>query len=180
MSVRSRVVALPEPVRAVLTRWDRARKTSKDLAQRSRILLLSAEGMPNKDQAALLGVDVQRIRRWRNRWCDSSEQVLAAVVGEASEKEVAGLLMDLLADSPRSGTPPKFTPEQVTAIIQLACEDPQDSDIPLSHWTPPTLAKEAARRGVVESISPRHVDRLLKSGRASATPKPLLAESKDR
>ncbi len=162
MSVQSRAVLLPVPVRALLTKWDRARKTDKDLAERSRILLLSADGLPNKKQAALLGVDVQRIRRWRNRWCDSAYRVEAAIDGGASGRDLAALLQDLLADSHRSGTPPKFTPEQVTAIIQLACEDPQDSGIPLSHWTPPTLAKEAARRGVVESISPRHVDRLLK------------------
>lgn len=180
MSVPSRVVVLPEMVRAQLTKWHRARKTEGALAERSRILLLSADGLANKEQSALLGVDVQRIRRWRNRWCDSAEQVEAAVAGGASDKEIAGLLRDLLADSPRSGTPPKFTPEQVTALLHLACEDPQDSGIPLSHWTPPTLAKEAARRGAVESISPRHVDRLLKSGRAPATPKPLLAESEDR
>ena len=64
MSVQSRAVLLPVPVRALLTKWDRARKTDKDLAERSRILLLSADGLPNKKQAALLGVDVQRIRRW--------------------------------------------------------------------------------------------------------------------
>ena len=31
------------------------------------------------------------------------------------------------------------------------------------------LAREAVKRGVVESISPRHLDRIMKRGRPSAT-----------
>ena len=57
--------------------------------------------------------------------------------------------------------PPKFTPEEITGIIALACESPADSGLPVSHWTPPELAREAVRRGIVESISPRQVDRFL-------------------
>lgn len=180
MSVSSRAVVLPGRVQAQLEMWVRARKTDQALAERSRILLMSAEGISNKEQAAALGIDVQRVHRWRNRWCDAEEQVGAAVVGGASDRELADLVACVLADSHRSGTPPKFKPEQVAAIIQLACEDPQDSGLPVSHWTPPMLAMEAARRGVVESISPRHVDRLLKSGCASTSPQSLLVESDDR
>ena len=61
----------------------------------------------------------------------------------------------------RCGAPPKFTPEQITAIIALACEHPSQSGVPVSHWTPPELAREAIKRGIVESISPRQVDRFL-------------------
>lgn len=71
------------------------------------------------------------------------------------------MIVDVLADEPRSGGPPKFSPEQVAAIIALACEPPGDSGLPISHWTPPELAREAAKRGIVESISPRQVDRFL-------------------
>jgi len=52
----------------------------------------------------------------------------------------------------------------VAQIISLACEKPEDSGLPVSHWTPPELAREAAKRGIVESISPRQVDRFLKGG----------------
>jgi DNA-binding transcriptional LysR family regulator len=38
--------------------------------------------------------------------------------------------------------PAKFTPEQVTGIIALARESPSDSGLPVSHWTPPELARE--------------------------------------
>jgi transposase len=63
--------------------------------------------------------------------------------------------------------PAKFSPKQIAQIISLACERPEESGLPVTHWTPNELAKEARKRGVVESISPRHLDRLIKSVRAS-------------
>jgi len=41
--------------------------------------------------------------------------------------------------------------------------DPQ-SGRPVTHWTLAELADEAMKRGVVESIPPRHVDRVPKEG----------------
>jgi hypothetical protein len=53
-------------------------------------------------------------------------------------------------------------------------EPPEDSGIPVTHWTPDELAKEAIKRGIVESISARHLDRLLKRGGPPTTQKPVL------
>jgi transposase len=82
----------------------------------------------------------------------------------------------LLSDRPRSGSPGKFTAEQVTQLLAIACEDPEESGRPVTHWTPRELADEAAKRGVVESISPRQVGRSLKIRRTPAAPQPLLAQ----
>jgi putative transposase len=67
-----------------------------------------------------------------------------------------------LQDWPRSGSPGKFSAEQLVQLIALACEAPQDSGYPVSHWTPQEIAAEASKRGIVESISPRPVGRFLK------------------
>jgi transposase len=74
-----------------------------------------------------------------------------------------------LEDDGRSGTPSKFTAEQLTQIIAVACESPEESDRPVTHWTPSELADEVKQRGIVESISPRHVDRVLKRGISAHT-----------
>jgi hypothetical protein len=60
--------------------------------------------------------------------------------------------------------------------MALACEDPHASSLPISHWTPQELAKEAIRRGIVASISPRSVGRFLKGGTSQASSEPLLAQ----
>ncbi|MGH9935580.1 MAG: helix-turn-helix domain-containing protein, partial [Blastocatellia bacterium] len=36
----------------------------------------------------------------------------------------------------RSGTPPKFTAEQIVQIIAVSCEEPAENERPVSHWTP--------------------------------------------
>ncbi len=75
------------------------------------------------------------------------------------------------AESPylRSGVPPKFTAEQLTQIIAVACEEPEESGRPVTHWTPRELTEEVIQRGIVESISPRHIDRILKGGISAHT-----------
>ncbi len=151
--------------RAILERWTRNRaSTPYRLVERAQLILMSADGVSNIEQAGRLGVDRQRVRRWRMRWAENQERLAAAEQEGASDKDLAKLLHDLLADGERSGTPPKFTAEQLTQIIGVACEVPEESGRPVTHWTPTELADEVTKRGIVESISPRHVDRLLKGG----------------
>ena len=51
-------------------------------------------------------------------------------------------------------------------IIAIACEDPEAAQRPFSHWTPGEVARESVRRGIIESISTRSVDRFLKGDRS--------------
>ena len=61
-----------------------------------------------------------------------------------------------------SRAPAKFTPEQVTQIVAVACEPPAKSDRPITHWTVQELTDEVIQRGIVESISPAQVYRYLR------------------
>ena len=79
------------------------------------------------------------------------------------------MISDVLSDEPRSGGPCTFSAEQLTQILAVACEKPQDCGRPVTHWTPRELAHEVIKRGVVESISKRHVDRILKGGLSART-----------
>ena len=45
-----------------------------------------------------------------------------------------------------------------------------------ARWTPRELADEVIKRGIVPSISVRHVGRFLKDGRLEAAQEPVLAE----
>ena len=155
-------VLAPARSRKILEGLTRAKKTSQQLAERARIVLMSADGLNNRKQARQLGVDRQRVRRWRRRWMKQRQGVVDAEGQGASDRDLEALIRRVLADDPRSGGPVTFTPEQVADIIALACERLDESGNPTSHWTPKELALEATQRGIVESISPRHVDRLLK------------------
>jgi transposase len=161
MRERSVTVVVTPRQRRVLEPLSRAKSAPQQVVERCRIVLMSAEGRENADQAEELGVDRQRVRRWRHRWARAAEALAAAEAEGAKDKDLEKLVAAVLADNERPGAPAKFTPEQVAAIIALACEPPADSGLPVSHWTPPELAREAIKRGVVKSISPRHVDRFL-------------------
>lgn len=96
-----------------------------------------------------------------------------------TDKELLARVESLLQDEQRPGTPATFTEEQIVQIVALACEDPQESGYPVSHWTGTLLAQEAIKRGIVETISQRSVDRFLKRSRSQTAPKPLLARTSD-
>src|SRR5205814_8742890 len=116
-----------------------------------------------------LGVDDETPGFWRQRWLQFRDVPL-------DDLSVA----ERLADAPREGAPAKFTPEQVCQIIALACEKPADSDRPISQWSHRELADEILRRGIVESISPRHAGRLLRRGRSQTTPDSVSANTRRR
>lgn len=155
------IVGVTARQQATLETLTRATSTPQQLADRCRIVLMSREGRRNLHQAAALGVDRQRVRRWRGRWAAAQEKLDAAEEEGATDNDLKAMIVAVLSDGERSGGPPKFSPEQVASIIALACEPPGDSGLPVSHWTPAELAREAANRGIVEHISPRQLDRFL-------------------
>lgn len=169
-------VNVSERQRRILERFVRSKRSPRELVERARIVLMSSEGYDNPAQARALGegVDRQRVRRWRDRWAASEGSLREAEAHEATEKDLEKLVIGALSDNRRSGAPAIFTPEQLTGILALACEPPSDSDVPISHWTPAELVREAIKRGIVETISPRHVDRFLKGGRHTPTQKQVL------
>ncbi len=155
-------VVLTSAQRSVLERVVKAYTTPQHIVQRAKIVLMSADGVRNNKQAAQLGVDPQRIRRWRRRWESEQPAVTAAEVAEGESAYVDDLILELLSDDQRSGRKPTFTAEQVAQIIAVACERPAgQSERAVTHWTPKELAAEAVKRGIVTSISPRHVGRIL-------------------
>lgn len=161
MPRRAVEVTISKEQRQVLARIARAQKEPAVLVERCRIVLMSADGLTNKEQAERLGVDRQRVRRWRYRWAEGEAVLAAAEEEEKEQSDLEDCIRQLLSDEPRSGAPPKFSTKQVTDLIALACEEPEEHGVPFSHWTPSELARRAVALGIFESISARHVDRLL-------------------
>ena len=151
-------VEVTAEVRAELERLVRRHTTAQQLVERARIVLLAADGLNNGEVARAVAVDVDTVRKWRRRW----RHAQAVPVAEVS-------VVARLADAPRPGTPARITPEQVCRIMALACEAPGASGRPISQWSTTELAAEIRRRGIVETISPRHAARLLKRGTSNRT-----------
>ena len=125
----------------------RARSTAQQLALRARLILQAADGVGVRESARELGVWPKTVRYWRKRW---------------RQADAGQSVSDRLADAPRSGTPAKFTPEQICALVAMACEKPSESERPISQWSQREIADEAMRRGLFSRISQRSVGRFLK------------------
>lgn len=173
-------VLVSDRVRAILERIARAKKEQQQLVERARIVLMSAEGQLNIKQAQAIGVDSQRVRRWRRRWEAKQAGLAAAEAEGAKDSDLEALVVEVLSDGYRSGAPARITPEQVASIIAVACEPPSECGRPVSHWTPRELAAEVLKRGIVDRISPRHVARFFRGGRSQATQVQVLAQPQDK
>lgn len=59
-------------------------------------------------------------------------------------------------------------------LFALACSKPEDYGRPISDWTARELAEEIEKQGIIDSISPRHVGRLLEEAEIKHAREPLL------
>jgi transposase len=105
--------------RAQLEAWARRRTSARALAQRSRIVLLAAEGLNNTEIAERLGVHRPMVRKWRARFAEHR--------------------LDGVSDEPRPGRPRTVTDEQVEEVLVKTLETtPKDA----THWSTRSMARE--------------------------------------
>jgi putative transposase len=163
----------------ILEQMVRRTTSAQRLVKRAQIILEAFKGTSNTKISQHQHMDYETVRRWRDRW-RAAESRLQAIEATGEPKLLRQAIEVLLTDAPRPGAPGTFTLEQFMRIIALACEKPEAADRPVSSWTPRELADEAVKRGIVEQISPRTVERFLKGERFTAASQAVLADSTPR
>lgn len=138
---------LSEDERIQLQQLSDRHNTPQQIARRARIILMASEGQNHREIARKLDINRQMARLWRNRWLETNGKDLS--------------ILQRLQDQERVGAPVKFSMEQVIELFALACSPPEDYGRPISHWSSRELAEEIIKQGIIESISVRHVGRLL-------------------
>jgi transposase len=112
-------VELTEAEREQLESWSRRLTTAQALAQRSKIVLLVAEGLRSGEVAQRLGVHRNTVAKWRGRF--------------AAER------LDGLVDEPRPGRPRTVTDSDVDAVVTKTLESaPKDA----THWSTRSMAAQ--------------------------------------
>ena len=127
--------------RSVLEVRASSRSAPHAVVVRARIVLFAAEGARNIDIAERVGVCVDVVSKWRQRFCRHG---------------LAGL-----KDRPRSGRPRTFGSAVMAGVKALACEPPEQRAVPLSRWSSHELAVQAVTEGLVDAISSSTVRRWL-------------------
>src|SRR4249920_867906 len=121
-------LVITEEERAELQRRIRAHTTPQRAAKRARIVLLAADGLPNRQIAPLVGMNEHTVAQWRRRF--------------AAER-LAGL-----TDRQRPGRPLVYDHDQRLRIVATVTQQPPD---PASHWSHSQLAGALADIGISAS-----------------------------
>ena len=121
-------IVLTDAERTELSKLSRSKRTSVRLVQRSRIVLLAAQGLQNQEIAAQLGVGRVQVARWRERY---------------ARFRLAGIERDL----PRGAPPVKVN---VARLVELTT---QSKPAAATHWSTRTMAEEL---GVSAASVSRH------------------------
>lgn len=111
---------LSEEEQAAIERLAHSRTAPVRQVERARIICKASQGEMAPAIAAALGLTAYTVREWIRRF---------------NAQGLAGL-----ADQPRAGRPPTYTPEQVASVIATALTDPKNLDLPFASWTLDRLA----------------------------------------
>ena len=162
MSGKAARIMISEKQEEILQTMTRSTTLSQRLVQRASIILRAFAGESNEDIAKQVKLGRKPVGLWRRRWKESFDSLVSI---ECREPRAAlrRAIEDVLSDAPRSGAFGKFTPEQVTLIMTIACESPELSGRPVAEWTYAELADEAIKRKIVSSISASQVGRYLRA-----------------
>lgn len=152
-------VVITERQQEILREFSRSRTESQSVAQRASIILFAFEGLFNQDIATQVELERNQVGQWRRRWQAAWDQLIVLECLETRRLREA--IREVLRDAPRSGSPGTFSAEQITLILAVACEPPEKSDRPITHWTRRELADEVVKRRIVTSISESYVGKLL-------------------
>lgn len=160
---KAKEIKLTEPEKEMLEQHVRRKLSGQSEVLRAKIILECSENKSSKIISENLGITRVTVSLWRNKWFDNKEKL--ELLKNEPKKLENFILKELLVDEQRPGTPSEFTIEEITRIIALACEKPENSGYPISHWTIRELRDEILKRGIVKEISWSSVQRFLKSGR---------------
>ena len=154
-----------------LEKTSRRRSISKRIVDRATIVLKVNAGCPKRVLSREMAVNILTVRKWCKRFSKAAdslremENALQQTDAPAKAKrEYERAILAVFEDRWRCGAPMKFSAEQVTHIVAIACEVLDDSDQAVSHRTQNEIAEEAQRCGIVDSVSQKTVCRFLKSG----------------
>jgi transposase len=112
-------IELSSAARLELEKLSRRRTAAVRVAQRSRIVLLAAEGMRNKEIAERIGVAPRMVALWRSRF------IHLGVEG-------------LLKDAPRPGRTPEISPD---IVGQVVASTTQSKPAGATHWSRSSMAR---------------------------------------
>lgn len=154
------IPVLSDAIKTILISFSKSRSLPASLVKRSRVILLASQGESNQSIAAQVDLHYNHVATWRNRFLLALPSLREIETGTPQKLEEE--IRRLLSDRKRSGAPATFTPEQIMAMINLACKNPCDFGYETSQWSLSLLTAEIKNQGIADQISEKSVSRFLK------------------
>ena len=180
MGKKSVIPKLSEVQKDILLAITKRRNSPQQLVERVRVVLLAVEQLTDQQIASQVELCQRSVWTWRKRWNNQQAKIdtIEATGNEIALREF--IVEVVLADDPYNGERGHYTPEQITQLYAIVCENPQDSGRPISHWSLRELAEEMVKRGIVERIPISTVWDFLKSRRPKTAQSGRVVEPKNR
>ena len=158
--MRSVPIVLSEQLSTILNEIVHSRTFGKSIVERAKCILLFSRNTRLICISEQVGISTKTVGQWISR-IRASLSALHHVEQKGVRSKLFTAIIDCLTDAPRSGRPRIFSATQVISLISIACEDPEKSDRPVTHWTAKEIVHEAVHREIVCSISESQVRRYL-------------------
>jgi transposase len=138
--------------------------------KRMNIIYQSYLGSENQYIAKEIGCSPVTVRKWRKRW-KTYEHAIHQLELEldnrtANKVDLLSKIKEILSDLPRSGSSSRLTDSEKDRLVTLACQLPEDYDLPFTVWTHKELSFQAKKMGI--EISSSYYGMLLKKRITSA------------
>lgn len=160
MRLRAPVPRLSNKQLVILKKITQSSTARMDHSSRANIIIMASNGSTNDAISKHLNIHKSVAGKWRHRWIQAHERLTYADARQAGIT-YQRCILSVLSDNDRAGAPCTFVPEQVCKILNVACEKPDESGLPLSHWSLPSLASELKKRDIVDTISTSQLSRFL-------------------
>jgi transposase len=116
---KAQPISLTAEEQHALEELSRGRRVSVRLSERSKIILLAAQGMENIEIAQQLGMTRQKVARWRKRYLDDG-------------------LKGIEKDAPRPGRSRRIGQADIREVVRMTVEEKPENS---SHWSRSRMAQ---------------------------------------
>ncbi|HUG18035.1 MAG TPA: hypothetical protein VMM56_03605 [Planctomycetaceae bacterium] len=133
MSGKAAKIQLTTVMQEILRQLASSRTIGNAIMTRAKMILMAFDKHDDQTIGCELERSAKTVGKWRRRWRDSFPALLEMQFVE-NAAAFRRAIIECLNDAPRSGSPGKFTAEQIVFLIGIACEPPKNSKASYSRW----------------------------------------------
>lgn len=153
-------IELTDQIRKILVSFSNSRSLPLHQVQRSKIIILAADGLNNNEISSRVGLSQDTVSKWRMRFSHALPRL--EEIGVLDPSKLQDEITSVLKDAARPGHPHKYTQEQIIHIQEMACRPPEEYGFEISHWSLNKLRAAIIQEGIVDDIPVGTVSYFLK------------------